>query len=69
MLSADDKLRIEEEEQYRAEVRRRLGPVETTSFVNRLVKFVVKAFVWWYVLAFAVAAVIAVILTFNPRKF
>lgn len=69
MLSADDKLRIEEEEKYRAEVRRRLGPIETTSFINRLVKFVLKAFIWWYVLALAVAAVVATILTFGPKKF
>src|SRR5262245_58633923 len=46
MLSLDDSQRIEEEERYRALVRRHLGPVETTCLINRLAKFAVKAFMW-----------------------
>jgi hypothetical protein len=63
MLSAEDKQRIEEEERYRADIRRELGPIETTSFINKLAKFVVKAFIWCHVLAFIVIIIIAI-----PKK-
>jgi hypothetical protein len=66
MLSLDDRRRIEEEERYRAHVRRQLGPVETTSFINRLVKFAVKAFIW-YVLA--LIGVVAWLVSVTPKKF
>jgi len=68
MLSDDDKRRIEEEELYRAEVRRRIGPVETTSFVDRTVKFIVKAILWWYVLAVFAAVAVALVMTLWPGK-
>jgi hypothetical protein len=68
MLSPD-KRRIEEEERYRVHIRRQLGPVETTSFINKLAKFAVKAFVWWYVLALAVGIVGALIISATPKKF
>jgi hypothetical protein len=57
MLSPDDKRRIEEAERYRAHICRQLGPVETTSFINRLAKLAVKVFVWRYVLALAAGLV------------
>jgi hypothetical protein len=50
MLSPEDKQRIEEEELYRAQVRKKLGPVPTTSFLNKLAKFIV----WWIALSFIV---------------
>ena len=64
MLSPDDKRRIEEEERYRAQIRKKLGPVETTSFINKVAKF----FVWWFILTFVIAAVVAVV-TVTPKKF
>ena len=68
MLSPDDKLRIEAEERYRYQIRKELGPVETTSFINKLVKFVVKAFLWWCALAFAIAAVVVFMMETAPKK-
>jgi uncharacterized protein (DUF58 family) len=54
MLSLEDRRRIEAEEQYRAEVRARLGPVQTTSFINKLAKLIVVIVVGWFVLALAI---------------
>ena len=38
MLSDDDKKRIEQEEAYRAQVRKQHGPVRTTSFSDKVAK-------------------------------
>ena len=64
MLSPDDRRRIEEEERYRALVRQQLGPVETTSFINRLVKFAVKA----YALFLGLAICGTLIMSAAPKK-
>ena len=66
MLSLDDRRRVEQEERYRDQVRRQLGPVETTSFINRLAKFAVKAFIL-YVLA--LIGVVAWLGSVTPKKF
>lgn len=48
MLSEQDKRRIESEEAYRASVRRRHGPVQTTSFRDKVAKaeFWANTIVW-----------------------
>lgn len=68
MLSPDDKLRIEAEERYRHQIRKGLGPVETTSFINKLVKFVLKGLVWFYVVVFAVAAISVFVMETAPQN-
>jgi len=64
MLSPEKKQRIEEEELYRAEIRKKLGPIRTTSFLNRLAKFIVWVFV--AVLAISVIGGLSVLFT-NPK--
>lgn len=48
MLSEEDKRRIEDEEAYRAKARKRHGPVQTTSFTDKMNKadFWVRTIVW-----------------------